>query len=40
VEDLDEVHATLERAGVHVVHPPEVKDWGVPRSGRKHDLRD
>jgi catechol 2,3-dioxygenase-like lactoylglutathione lyase family enzyme len=28
VEDLDEVHATLERAGVHVVHPPEVRAWG------------
>ncbi len=28
VEHLDEVHATLERAGVDVVHPPEVRAWG------------
>lgn len=28
VEDLDQVHATLERAGVDVVRPPEVRVWG------------
>jgi catechol 2,3-dioxygenase-like lactoylglutathione lyase family enzyme len=28
VDDLDGVHARLERAGVHVVHPPEVRAWG------------
>jgi len=28
VKDLAEVHATLERAGVDVVHPPEARAWG------------
>ncbi|HVS07923.1 MAG TPA: VOC family protein [Candidatus Dormibacteraeota bacterium] len=28
VEDLDGLHATLKRAGVDVVHPPEAKPWG------------
>ncbi len=28
VEDLDAVHATLEHAGVEVVHAPEARPWG------------
>jgi len=28
VEDLDGVHATLERAGADVLHGPEARPWG------------
>ncbi len=28
VEELDRVHATLERAGVDVVHAPQARAWG------------
>jgi catechol 2,3-dioxygenase-like lactoylglutathione lyase family enzyme len=28
VEDLDGVHATLQRAGVDVVQPPQARVWG------------
>jgi catechol 2,3-dioxygenase-like lactoylglutathione lyase family enzyme len=35
VEDLDKVHATLEHAGVDVIHPPAARAWG--RTGAYRD---
>ena len=37
VEDLDEAHARLARAGVEVVHPPEKRPWGTTAAYRDPD---
>lgn len=37
VQDLDGVHATLERAGVDIVHGPQARPWGRSAAYRDPD---